>query len=337
MLVSRDLDTGQRVERSTGLRAADAAETRKAQRLADAATAREKATGGGGAGNPAFRAWVPGYMQTHWNQKSDATRKRMLYAWNSLRSFLAEADIIYPTQIHYRHGAEFLAWRKANNVHGLKAGHNTALLELKFLSQLLNEAMRREMIPANPLAHLGIGRAAQKSKPELSDAQIKKLREAAANQPEWMRVAIEISLYTGCRFCECEIPMDDVDFDARTIRLRDAKRNDADPRKFFTVPMHPGLRPTLGRLRDAGAKVTCNLSGDKNGRINRFIRQCGIAASFHSLRVTFVTRCHRGGLSESEAMRLVNHSSQLIHRVYSKLKVEDARAAQAKIPLPSFG
>jgi integrase len=119
--------------------------------------------------------------------------------------------------------------------------------------------------------------------------------------------------------------------------MEDAMRDENDPRKYFTIPIQPQLLRTLKRLAKSGAPATLSpLSADKNGRINRVLKKA-VGATFHSLRVTFITRCHRGGLSESEAMRLVNHSSQLVHRIYSRLNVEDVRGAQAKIPLPSFG
>jgi hypothetical protein len=50
--------------------------------------------------------------------------------------------------------------------------------------------------------------------------------------------------------------------------------------------------------------------------------------------VSFISRCHRAGLTEQQAMRLVNHSSRLVHRIYSRLNVEDARLAMQKVPLP---
>lgn len=331
----RDLDTGEWKEESTGLRFADNSDTRRAQRKADAKTVEEQRIGTP-SNNPAFNAWVPGYLDAHWKPGSD-TRRRQTTAWQALRVFLNAHDILYPRQLRYRHGEDYLRWRLGNPVHGRRVVHNTALVELHFLAQLMNEAVRREYCESNPIARLGIGRRAPKEKRELTDKEIARLRKHLVDQPQWMRTAFEISLYTGCRFSECEMPLENIDLRANSIRICDSKRPDTDRRKFFTVPIHPDLRPTLERLKRSGATVTCRLTRDKNGRINYFIRQSGIKdASFHCLRVTFVTRCHRGGLSESEAMRLVNHSSTLVHRVYSKLGVEDARLAQARIPLPSF-
>lgn len=332
-LVRRDLDTGHWIEKSTGLRFDLASDTRKAQRAADKASAEERRVGSPRT-SPAFLAWVPSYIATHWQNTRGDSRRRYAGAWQALRAFLNAFDLTYPRQIKYSHGEEYIRWRLANAVHGRKVRHNTALLEIKFLSQLLNEAIRREFAESNPIARLGVARTPPKLKPELTDAQIKKLRLGLAKQPDWMRAAFEIALYTGCRFSECEIPIENIDLRNGTIRLRDAKRSENDPRKYFTVPLHDKLRPIFQNLKSNRATKTCELNADKNGRINKLFRQCGVQASFHSLRVTFITRCHRGGLSEAEAMRLVNHSSHLIHRIYSRLNVEDVRSAQAKIPLP---
>jgi integrase len=326
------LDSGKWIQKSTGLRADNPADTRKAQRLADKSTVDERRIGGP-RNSPAFAAWVPGYIAAHWKDGGQS-RVRYATAWNAVRAFLNSEGIIYPRQIKYAHGEAYIRWRLATPVHGRAVAHNTALLEIKFLSQLMGEAIRREFSESNPLARLGIARQSTKEKPELTDADITKIRNHLRDKPEWMRTAFEISLYTGCRFSECSIPIENLDFATNSIRLRDAKRKENDPRKYFTVPIHPALRPTLARLYELKYEITCSLSQDKNGRINKAFRKAGVEASFHSLRVTFVTRCHRAGLSQTEAMRLVNHSSTLVHKIYSRLNVDDVRQAQAKIALP---
>jgi hypothetical protein len=44
---------------------------------------------------------------------------------------------------------------------------------------------------------------------------------------------------------------------------------------------------------------------------------------FHCLRVTYVNRLRRAGVPREAAMRLVNHSSDLVHQIYQREKVED--------------
>jgi hypothetical protein len=333
-LRKREPDGGKWTEQTTGLRADDPADTRKAQRLADAASIKEKATRG--TDNPAFVVWVPAFIAAHGARKAAGTARRMVIVWQALRQFLASEGIIYPRQIRYAHGEKYIVWRKKTPLHGRAVGHNTALLEIKFLSQLLNEAVRREYVETNQLVHLGIARAPQKIKPELTDDQIRTLLERSRSEPKWLERCIWIATYTGCRFSECAIESSHVDIIHGTITLTDAKRQQTDPRKLFTVPLPIELLHIFAEMHRNVETVTCRLSQDKNGRINYFFRQCGVPASFHSLRVTFITRCHRGGLTESQAMALVNHSSSLVHRLYSRLGVEDKRAARSRVTLPSL-
>jgi hypothetical protein len=44
---------------------------------------------------------------------------------------------------------------------------------------------------------------------------------------------------------------------------------------------------------------------------------------FHCLRVSYVNRLRRAGVPREVAMRLVNHASELIHKIYQREKVED--------------
>jgi hypothetical protein len=41
------------------------------------------------------------------------------------------------------------------------------------------------------------------------------------------------------------------------------------------------------------------------------------------LRVTYVNRLRRASVPREAAMRLVNHSSELIHQIYQREKIED--------------
>jgi len=44
---------------------------------------------------------------------------------------------------------------------------------------------------------------------------------------------------------------------------------------------------------------------------------------FHCLRVTYVNRLRRAGVPREAAMRLVNHASEMIHKIYQREKIED--------------
>ena len=336
-----DADTGKWVESTTGYRTDDPVETRKAQRLAEKTGTTEKSVE---RINSAFSAWVPEYLSSHYAEKQ-STGRRMQIVWQALKLFLNDIGVTYPRQVKYRHAREYLTWRLIHNVHGKLVGRNTALLEFKFLAQLIQESIRREFCEANPIAKLGETKSAQKVKPELTDDDIAKLRMYLGNpnrmgreHAPWMLGCFEISLHTGCRFNETAIQPDDIDLQTSTLRLRDSKRKETDPRKFFSVPILPGLKPVLERIKEGSLMIGTEnhrTSREQNHRINLAFKAAGVDATFHSLRVTYVTRLHRAGVKMADAMILVNHSSQLIHRIYSRLNVNDVRASQAMIQLPS--
>ena len=56
---------------------------------------------------------------------------------------------------------------------------------------------------------------------------------------------------------------------------------------------------------------------------------------FHCTRVTFVTRAQSRAFPQSKMMKLVNHASDEIHRVYQRLVVADVRAELNAIRIPS--
>ena len=176
-----------------------------------------------------FRAWVWGYNRSHY--QSASTLKRITAAWETISEWLNLRKLRHPRQIRYEHAQDFMHWRKTT------AMHNTARLELKFFSFILNEAIRREYCDRNPLAQAKIERQAPPEKPELSDGMMIKARQALANEATWMGIVFEIMAHIGCRFAEASIPTERIDFEKMILWIEDSKRKPDDPRKLFAVPM----------------------------------------------------------------------------------------------------
>ena len=58
-------------------------------------------------------------------------------------------------------------------------------------------------------------------------------------------------------------------------------------------------------------------------------------ADFHALRVTYATSLARSGVSPAMAQKLLRHSDpKLTLNIYTRLKLEEAQAAVARLPLP---
>jgi hypothetical protein len=324
-LRSRDLDTGKWTEKNLKLRHDDEKETARA--LKEAAKSATKEAIVGPTKGEEFTTWVPAYIEAHY--KHERTKTRSLHFWSNLSSWLRSNKIRHPRHLKHVHAQEYMEHRKKAG-----ASHNTSRIEVKFLSFLMKEAIRREFADRNPLGGEIIAIRPPREKPELNDADIHAARvKFLDTRPEekWTRVCFEILINLGCRFNESRIHKRDIDFKGMTILMEDSKRDDADPRKYFTVPMGEQLATFLQAITWHDGYTLPVLDHHANRKFNRIMKRACNATS-HSCRVTFITRCHRAGLSESEAMRLVNHSTDLVHRVYSKLNVEDARKALAKVP-----
>ncbi len=317
----RDADTGKWREESTHLLKNDATQTRQAQRIADK---KEKEIKQVGRVTGAFREWIGDFVISHYAQ--NATRRRAIHSWESLRLWLNAKKLRHPREIRYQHGAEFVAWREAQG-----AGRNTALAEIHFLSFVLNEAIRREYAERNVLSNLGIGKAPSKLKPEFSDEQITAARSAFATRAEWMQIACEIQLHTGCRISETSIAMTDVLFARDELVLTDSKRKPTHPKKRYTVPLVPEL---AARLRKIKAELTIPpLTREMVSRYNEVLK-AATGGTSHSFRVTFITRCRDAGIEERDAMALVNHSSRDIHAIYARTDAARLRPARELVVFP---
>jgi site-specific recombinase XerC len=325
----RDLDSGQWRERSTKCDADDAKATRRAQRMAEEESRREAQVAPTEKGD--FVAWVPEFIERHYTNKRSVKRYRLAWAriveWQRLRR------VRHPAAVRFEHVQDFLDWRTAQG-----ASKNTARLEIKFFSSIMQEAMRRELTEKNPLALAKVPRKAAKVKKELTPEDFIAARAAFTERSgaPWMLTAFEICSHLGCRFSEAELGRDAVDFEKKMVTLVDSKRDDTDPRKRFCVPLPDTLATHLKAVFDKRDRTTPPLdkSGEHNRQFNKTLK-AATGATSHSLRVSFITRCHRAGLSESQAMRLTNHSTRLVHLIYSRLNFADAQAAAALVPPPA--
>jgi integrase len=136
-----------------------------------------------------------------------------------------------------------------------------------------------------------------------------------------MQDSFEISLHTGCRLRETRIPVDCLDFRENRITIPSPKGGEE---RAFSIPMPSALRPRLKRLCQAGRKFTVDFPFQPSRRWQQFFLKIKKPhLCFHCLRVTYVNRLRRAGVPREAAMRLVNHSSELVHKIYQREKVED--------------
>jgi len=304
---------------TTALRHDDPNDTAKAHELrakAEAAEYRESA--------PATQGW--GWVEAFFASCGSQPRTIERYAggWRWVQLFLSDQRIGL-TAIRYHHVHKYIEWRVGRKKKtGKRAGRNTAIQEVKILAMVMGEAVRREMIPANPLAELKLRRDPAPKKRAFTDDEITRCRAALATCPDWMQIAFEISLCTGCRLSDTRIPLSSIDLDSTppTMTFPVPK---GGPEKAFSIPIPTQLLPMFRKMkRDKRAFTFDAFPFQPSRRWQQFFEVVGIeGVCFHCLRVTKITRMRREGVPREVAMRLVNHSSELIHQLYDRHQVRD--------------
>jgi integrase len=322
---------GTRRNRSTGLRFDSPADTLKARALRAQLEAKELSRGAGQAGAGAWDTWVPQYLERHC--QTMGTLQRYTGNWQWLALWLQTEHLHSPRTITYRKALEYIDWRTAfKKKTGRSVGRNTAIMELKLLAMIMGEAVRLGHADANPLVSLRVRRDKAAKKPELTDKEIKEIRKVLRTEPEWMQVAFEIGLHTGCRLRETRLPVNCLDFGENKITFPSPKGGEE---RAFSIPMPSALRPLLQRIRRSKQQFTLEFPFQPSRRWQQFfIKIKKPHLCFHCLRVTYVNRLRRAGVPREAAMRFVNHASELVHQVYQREKVDDVAKWRDAVQFP---
>lgn len=322
---------GRERHRSTGFRADDPNQTAKAKTLRAELEAKEL-RGSPATNGESWDSWVPKFFERHC--QTERTLERYADAWKWIALWLQHQRIHSPRQLTYKRAVEYLDWRtNFKKRTGKTVGKNTAIYELKIFSLVMDEAVRLDHTDANPLVSLKVHRDKPAKKPEITDDEIIAIREALKEEPEWMQVSFDIALNTGCRLRETRLPITCVDFRENKITFPSPKGGED---RAFSIPMPSALRPLFMRLKTEGKQHTLNFPFQPSRRWQQFfIKVKKTHLCFHCLRVTYVNRLRRAGVPREVAMRLVNHASELVHRIYQREKVEDVAQWRDAVQFPT--
>ncbi len=265
--------------------------------------------------------WVPTYFQTMGIAERSVDRYMGNWGWISL--FLTNHKLM-PGLVVYRHAEEYLHWRTTfKKKSGRTVSRNTAIMELKLLGCVLGECVRRGLISANPLSSIRFKKTPPAKKPELTDAEIETCMDALKREPEWMQRSFLIALHTGCRLRETIMQLSCIDLDHTPATMTWAAPKGGTKRSF-SVPIPDALIPLFSAMKAAGENVTLTMPFQPSRQYQHFFHRVGLDhLTFHCLRVTKITRLRREGVPREVAMRLVNHSSELIHTLYDRHQVQD--------------
>lgn len=319
---------GQRVRESTMYRVASAGEHRKAKELLRERRIEEMQRQGVWLAGGRWEKWVEDFTARRY---ADSPKSLLRYrkAWDHLAAFLTERKATCPAHVDYQLCLDYLAWREGQGSHP-----NTALVELKFLGVVMGEAVRRGFARGNPVLKLGVKRRKAQEKPDIPDDHLAIILAELEGQPQWMRDCVAIGMATGLRLSECNLAMPDVDLANRSITIRSPK---GGAERGFSIPYDDALAPLLARLKAARPQQTAwDWPPSPAKMLWTFFRKCsekhGLPHySFHCLRVTFITRGARRGVPQAVMMKLVNHASAAVHRIYQRLSLGDTRQYLAQL------
>lgn len=257
--------------------------------------------------------------------------------WRAIAAFLYETGINAPILLERQHCFDYVSWRtkavKQKSKRNPSA--NTAIGELKLLAQVMDEAKVRRLFRGdNPVRKLGIEREAVVPKPEFSDAEIQTITEALKRQPVWMQRSFHLALRTGLRFAETRLIRSQVDWGNRLVHIENPKGGRG---RAFSIPIYDSIEPMLKEWWATSDAYFCDIPEKTITGLTwtNFFREIKLPhLCFHCTRVTFISRGARAGISEGMMMKLVNHASEEVHRIYQRLPPEDAARLVATIPIP---
>ncbi len=282
--------------------------------------------------------WVPGWLATRYATRP-ATLKQYQIRWKWLALFLRGQRLHDPAAVDRAACFGYVPWRQrgVKEKSGKSPGVNTAVTELKLLAMILDEAEARGMIAKNPARKLGIERAAAALKPEMTDAEIRTVFRALETEPRWMYRSFFLALQTGLRFSETAIHRTQVDLARGEVVIEKPK---GGTKRAFTIRLYPEIEPLLREFLGSRDRVLWQLPPKEREFASlvwvRLFRRLNLGhLCFHCTRVTFISRGARAGVPESAMMKMVNHASREVHRIYQRLADADALGHRARFAIPT--
>jgi site-specific recombinase XerD len=314
---------GRRQHVSTGLRADSAIDRRRAEALVAKYTWAEKSVPSSAGSTATGWDWVPAFLTSI--ARAPRTLEAYELRWRNLSNFLAQQRLAHPRAVSHEHAQAYLLWRTAHRrPAGKNIAHNTATAEVKMLKTILGEAKIRGVVERNPFEAFRARLDTPAEKAEITGEERIRIEDALLTQPLWMRRAWRISMATGCRLRETRIDLrTQVDL-ARGTLCFDAPKGGR--RRAYTIPLPKSLRPMIEELLQKQTRFTLEFPVVPSRDWRVFFDSLGMThLCFHCCRVTFITALARANVPLAVAMRLVNHASLTIHRIYQRMNLADLR------------
>jgi integrase len=322
---------GQKTPYLKGNHRANLGNVKQAELLARDKTLEEMARKPVVAGRSAFSEWVIPWIETKWGHKQTCTPKyyrRYLLRW---LEYFDEIGVATPSAVTREIVQGYMLWRAR---HG--GERNTAIDEIKFFAQVMEEALQRGYVQTNCARKLGLSRAEQKHKTPWTEEEIALVGSELAKAEEfgWMHVTFLMGLYQAIRLRQCAIELRDIDLRRQLFNYPDylVKKDGTGRGRGYSQPIDPDFLPLLRAIvntrRTEGATTLCDIPGDNaippSVQWRKFLDTLNLPhISHHGLRASFITRAALAGVPEAQTRRFVNHSSQQVHEIYQRITAGD--------------
>lgn len=315
-------ETGAIKQQSTGCRIKSVQETREARKIRAQKEMTEHAVSPIQRSERKLSQWVPPWLaQTYKNQ--EATLESYLGAFEKLMEYFKERGVETATQITRELCFAYIDWRTK------EVCRNTAIHNMRVLRLVLNEAINRNLVGKNPASKMGLKMDVVEEKAEITPAE--RAIVESANLKEWQKISWTIAINQGCRLAETAMPLKDVDFDNDTITftLKGGRRH--------TTRLLPAVKDLMLALKKEGKTHTWAFTRNASRGWSRKLEDLGLKFTFHSTRVTVITRLARAGVNQQQAIRFIGHCSSEVHAIYTRLRVVDLDACVKALSQPSKG
>jgi integrase len=324
-------ESGKWVAMNTGFRRDNPGDRKQASNLARTTSLKEMATKTSKASGSEWQDWVIPWINSRWGdvQKPETSAHvygRYFYRW---LKYFEERKITTPQLFKREHTDDYLAWRTQQG-----AGRNSAIGELKFLAQVLDEAIARNFVSGvNVCRKLRIRADKPADKIPWSDEEVSMVQtELEKNHLyDWMHVSFLLGLHQAARLRMCAIPLSVIDFDKRIINYPGTVMKGG---KSFSQPIAPEFIDVLRSVVEHRRKLKKSTLAEipdpykhqepAGVQWRKLLDSLGLHnLSHHGLRVRWITQAALLGVHESMAMKFANHRGLAVHRIYQKIQNDD--------------
>jgi integrase len=193
---------------------------------------------------------------------------------------------------------------------------------------VLNEAEARGYIPKNPIRNERLERNRPKEKSVWTEAEINTVRtalETPALKFGWLHTSFLLGYYQAARIGQSPLPISCIDLERKIIHWPDQLVKGG---RGFDQSIDPRFLPILKELIEhrtqQGKTTLCDMTGFASLGWRRFLDGLGfLHLSHHGLRSSWVTKAALAGIPESAAKKFVNHSSSIVHQIYTRITAQD--------------